>query len=69
MTVHVSTFPQSEGVNVPGTGLRLFGGAVTVVVCGGTTVTVHLATFPQSEGVKVPGTEWMLFGGAVTVVV
>ena len=69
MTVHFATFPQSLGVYVPGTGFPLFGGTVTVVVCGGTTVTVHVSTFPQSEGVKVPGTGFTLFGGAVTVVV
>ena len=31
-TVHVSTFPQSLGVYVPGTEWILFGGAVIVVV-------------------------------------
>ena len=35
----------------------LFGGEVTVVVWGGTTITVHVSIFPQSDGVKVPGAE------------
>ena len=56
-TVHVSTFPQSLGVKVPGTGLTLLGGDVTVVVWGGTTTTVHVSTFPHSVGVYVPGAE------------